>query len=125
MFLARLSRTSRKTPVPCKNNITSEIRFSLSIWGLFEADFFAYCFANLRWEFIKENKKVRKQENTLRSRKRSRKKKRRKKIHALDQEKKKKLSLLFLIVFLVEKVFSFFFSYFLVFFYKFSPQALL
>ena len=47
---------------------------------------------SLRWEFIKENNKVRKQENTLLTKKAIKKK--RKKIHALnqgsDQEKKEK-----------------------------------
>ena len=67
----------------------------------------------LRWEFIKENKKVRKQEKTL-STKRAIKKKRRMKKHALDQES-------FLGRFLGrERVFFLFFS-FLVFFYKFPP----
>ena len=57
---------------------------------------------NLRWEFIKENKKIRKQER------------------ALDQESvQEKINFLFfLIVFLVELSFSLFF---LVFFYKFPP----
>ena len=40
-----------------------------------------------RWEFIKENKKVRKQEETrTRPRKRSRKKEKKKRKHAIDQE---------------------------------------
>ena len=40
---------------------------------------------DLRWEFIKENKKVRKQEHTP-STKKAIKKKRKKRKHALDQE---------------------------------------
>ena len=43
-----------------------------------------------RWEFIKENKIVRKQENTLSTKKVIKKKKQRKeRKHALDQEKKR------------------------------------
>ena len=61
---------------------------------------FAYFF--LRWEFIKENKKVRKQE----------KKGKQELGQESDQEKRK-----FFLFFLVE----FLFSYFLVFFYKFPP----
>ena len=61
-----------------------------------------------RWEFIKENKTVRKQELDQESKK-TRKKERK---HVLDQEsvqeKKKKLSF-FLIGFFAESVFSFFF----------------
>ena len=55
---------------------------------------------------------------------RQRSRKKRKK-HALDQEKKKKLSF-FLITFMVEFLFFFIFflfTYFLVFFYKFPPQG--
>ena len=44
-------------------------------------------FRFLRWEFIKENKKVRKRENTLSTKKDIRKKERK---HALDQEKKQR-----------------------------------
>ena len=43
----------------------------------------------LRWEFIKEYKKVRKQENTISTKKVIKKKKEERK-HALDQEKRKK-----------------------------------
>ena len=69
--------------------------------------------SNQLYLFIKENKKVRKQENTLstkkaikkKERQRSRKKERK---HALDQESDKEKKF-FLIVFLGESVFSFFF----------------
>ena len=56
---------------------------------------------------IYKNKKVRKQENALST------KKKRKTFFFLDR---------FLVGFLGESLFSFFFSYFLVFFYKFSAQ---
>ena len=40
----------------------------------------------LRWEFIKENKKVRKQENTLSTKKSYQEIKKKRKKHALDEE---------------------------------------
>ena len=70
-----------------------------------------------RWEFIKETKKVRKQENKNSTKK--------------VIKKKRKFFLFFLVAFLVEFLFScfldrflgrFLFSYFLVFFHKFPPQ---
>ena len=80
---------------------------------------------DLRWEFIKENKKVRKQENTL-STKKAMKKKRKKKENTLSIKKAmKKKTTAFLDRFLGrERVFvlSFFLFYFLVFLNKFSPQ---
>ena len=57
----------------------------------------------------KENKKVRKQQNTLSTKKAT--------------KNKFKNFLFFLIVFLVESVFPFFFSYFLVLIYEFPPEA--
>ena len=54
---------------------------------------------DLRWEFIKENKTLRKQENTLSTKKATKK-------------RRQKNFLFFFIVFLVESVFSFSFSLF-------------
>ena len=81
-------------------------------------------YPSLRWKFIKENKKVRKQELDQESIKKTRKKTKtrptkRTRKQELDQESD-------LITFLVEFLFSFFFfvflfSYSLVFFYKFPP----
>ena len=68
-----------------------------------------------RWEFIEENKKVRKQENTLSTKKAIKKKKKEntlstkkaiKKRRENDNDQEKK----FFLNFLVESVFSFFFS---------------
>ena len=60
---------------------------------------------HLRWEFIKENKKVRKQELDQES---DKEKKRKQELEQeSDQEKKKKNFLLFLITFLLEFLFSF------------------
>ena len=111
--------------------------FLSTIWsGVFQLEF--------RWEFIKQNKKVRKQEN---------KKKRKKTWTRPRKWSRKKESfffflgrdlvyffswplsfffLFFFFAFLVESVFSFFFSLslswskasFLVFFYKFPPLAI-
>ena len=71
----------------------------------------------LRREFMKENKKLRKQENTLSTKN----KKRENTLSTKKAIKKKKLSL-FLDNFL-GRVLVFLFSYFLVFFYTFPPQA--
>jgi len=100
------------------------------------------CFTTsaLRWEFIKENKKVKKQENTLSTKKAIKKKKEKKKKdntlstkkvqertkedngqekkkenNTLDQEsdQDERKNFLFLIVFLVDSVFSFFFFFLL------------
>ena len=85
-----------------------------------------------RWEFIEENKKVRKQEvdqeSDLENKKKERKQdldqggdqedKKKERKQELDQESEKgKNFLFFLITFLVD----FLFSYFLVYFYKFPP----
>ena len=61
----------------------------------------------LRWEFIKENKKVRKQENKNSTKKAIKKKKSTKKA----TKKKRKNFLIFLITFLVESVFSCFLTF--------------
>ena len=65
---------------------------------------------NQRWEFIKENKKVRKQELGQES----------------DQEKNKVFSFFLgrALVFLIALLVEFLLSYFLVFFYKFPPQII-
>ena len=79
---------------------------------------------SLRWEFIKENKKVRKQENTLLTKKATKKntlsttkanKKQKEKTITVKKKRKKRSRKknLFFVGFFVESVFSFVFSYFL------------
>ena len=60
----------------------------ITIWGSFAivSKYFDKIQINQRWDFIKENKKVRKQENTLSTKKATKKKRK----FALDQEKKNK-----------------------------------
>ena len=76
-------------------------------------------FGNQRWKFIKENKKIRKQEN----------KKKGKKTKTRPRKWARKKEKLFFLILFVGRVFVFFpfflFSYFLVFFYKFPPQSCL
>ena len=86
--------------------------------------------SNLRWKFIKENKKVRKQDLDQESDQEKNKKERK---HALDQEsvqektitakEKKGNTLATKKATMKKEKLSFFFSYFLVFFHKFSPQG--
>ena len=61
---------------------------------------------NLRWEFIKENKRVRKQENTNSTKKAIKKTRKKERKHALDQESDKEKRKKFLITFLFEFLFS-------------------
>ena len=96
-------------------------------WSGGIADFFGAIFVGQRWEFIKENKTVRKQELDLESDQENMKKERKQELdQESDQENKKKLSF-FLDHFLARVlVFFLFFSCFLTFlfsFYKFSPQV--
>ena len=92
----------------------------------------------LRWEFIKEDKKVRKQEKRKEKKNSTKKaiKIKRKQGRKQDLDQESDRFLVFLIAFLVEFLFSslfsffldrvlfsfFLFSYFLVFFFKFPPQ---
>ena len=71
---------------------------------------------HLRREIIKENKKLRKQENKISTEKASRKQEKKERKHALDQEsvqEKKKNFLIFLVTFSVEFLFSCFFVFLL------------
>ena len=78
--------------------------------------------ALLRWEFIKEHEKLRKQENTISTKKAIKKKRKKTRSQPRKRPRKKKKNSLFYLYFgRFLGVFSFFFSYFLVFFYKLSP----
>ena len=77
-------------------------------------------FSPQRWEFIKENKKVRKQENKNSTMKATKKTRENKNSTKKATKKKRKNFLFYLIIFLVE----FLFYCFLTLFYNFPPQGM-
>ena len=74
-------------------------------WSGGIADFFGAIFVGQRWEFIKENKTVRKQELDLESDQENMKKERKQELDQESDQENKKVFLFFL----VKSVFSFFF----------------
>ena len=102
-------------PIKTRNSVRTQnklLTLNISSRRLYRLQTKICWHAVLRWEFIKENKKVRKQENTLSDKKAIKKKEKKKENMLSTKEAINKKQ--------VESVFPFFNPHFLVFFYKFS-----